>query len=86
MVLLYFFNYKQGDGFQENSEYNARNFYVHLNYEITPQTSISTEFTRFNYLAHQPGGLPIFSSTKILIKATEQEIGLKWTGTFGMCH
>ncbi|MDY3497004.1 TonB-dependent receptor [Riemerella anatipestifer] len=55
-----FFNYKQGDGFQENSEYNARNFYVHLNYEITPQTSISTEFTRFNYLAHQPGGLTDF--------------------------
>ncbi len=52
-----YFNYKQGDGFQENSEYNARNFYAHIGYDITDNTKITTELTKFNYLAHQPGGL-----------------------------
>lgn len=52
-----FFNYKQGDGFQNNSEYNSRNFFAHLDYAVSKKTKVSAEITKFNYLAHQPGGL-----------------------------
>lgn len=52
-----FFNYKQGDGFQANSDYNSRNFYLHLDYALSDKTTASAEITKFNYLAHQPGGL-----------------------------
>lgn len=52
-----FFNYKQGEGFQPNSEYNSKNFYGHIGYSISDKTKLSAEFTKFNYLAQQPGGL-----------------------------
>lgn len=52
-----FFNYKEGNGPQENSDYNARNFFLKIGQKISPKTTISAEITRFNYLAHQPGGL-----------------------------
>lgn len=52
-----FFNYKKGDGFQANSEYESKNGYAHVKYDISKKTNIGVEFTKFNYLAHQPGGL-----------------------------
>ncbi|WP_038261854.1 TonB-dependent receptor [Zhouia amylolytica] len=52
-----YFNYKEGDGYQDNSEFNARNFFANLNYQFSEQTSLSLDYTYFNYLAHQAGGL-----------------------------
>ena len=52
-----FFNYKQGDGFRPNSQYNSRNFFINLNYQFTPATSLHLDYTMFDYLAKQPGGL-----------------------------
>lgn len=52
-----FVNYKKGDGFRDNSEFDSRNMYINLNYQITKKTKISTEFTYLNYLAQQAGGL-----------------------------
>ncbi|MUV03950.1 TonB-dependent receptor plug domain-containing protein [Flavobacterium rakeshii] len=52
-----FFNYKQGDGFRPNSEFNSRNFFANLNYQFTEKTSIHFDYTMFDYLAKQPGGL-----------------------------
>ena len=52
-----FVNYKKGDGFRSNSEFDSKNMYINLNYQITEKTKISTEFTYLNYLAQQAGGL-----------------------------
>ncbi len=52
-----FVNYKKGNGFRSNSEFDSKNMYINLNYQITEKTKISTEFTYLNYLAQQAGGL-----------------------------
>ena len=52
-----FVNYKKGNGFRSNSEFDSKNMYINLNYQITDKTKISTEFTYLNYLAQQAGGL-----------------------------
>ncbi|WP_417353381.1 TonB-dependent receptor domain-containing protein [Flavobacterium alkalisoli] len=52
-----FFNYKQGDGFRPNSEFNSRNFFANINYQFSKKTSLHFDYTMFDYLAKQPGGL-----------------------------
>lgn len=52
-----YYNYKQGDGFRPNSEFNSKNAFLHLGYELSDKTKIEAELTYLNYLAHQPGGL-----------------------------
>lgn len=52
-----FFNYKQGDGFRPNSAFSSRNFFINLNYQFTTKTSVHFDYTMFDYLAKQPGGL-----------------------------
>ena len=52
-----FVNYKKGDGFRDNSEFDSKNMYINLNYQLSNKTKISTEFTYLNYLAQQAGGL-----------------------------
>ena len=52
-----YFNYKEGDGWRPNSNFNSRNFFAHIEYELSNRTSIEGEVTFFNYLAKQPGGL-----------------------------
>ncbi|MXV37719.1 TonB-dependent receptor plug domain-containing protein [Flavobacteriaceae bacterium Ap0902] len=52
-----FFNYKKGNSFRPNSDFESFNYFGKLNYQISPRTDIRTEYTHFGYLAHQPGGL-----------------------------
>lgn len=52
-----FFNYKRGDGFRDNSAFNSRNAYLHLDYEVKEGSKISLEYTYLDYLAQQAGGL-----------------------------
>lgn len=52
-----YFNYKQGDGFQPNSEFKSHNYFGNFNYQFTEKTSLGLDYTYFNYLAQQPGGL-----------------------------
>lgn len=52
-----YFNYKEGDGFRPNSQFNSRNYYVQLGYKLSDKTTITGELTLFNYLAKQAGGL-----------------------------
>lgn len=52
-----FFNYKQGDGFRPNSNFNSRNFFTNINYQFNAKTSLHFDYTLFDYLAQQPGGL-----------------------------
>lgn len=52
-----FFNFKQGNGFRPNSHFNSKNYFANLNYQFTEKTSLHFDYTYFNYLAKQPGGL-----------------------------
>jgi Fe(3+) dicitrate transport protein len=52
-----FFQYKKGDGFRANSDFNSYTGYGNLNYQFSEKTKIGVDFTHMNYLAHQPGGL-----------------------------
>ncbi|WP_022827225.1 TonB-dependent receptor domain-containing protein [Flavobacterium antarcticum] len=55
-----FFNFKQGNGFRPNSEFNSKNFFVNTNYQFNEKTSVHFDYTHFNYLAKQAGGLTDF--------------------------
>src|SRR5690606_34569654 len=52
-----FFQYKRGDGWRFNSEFDSHTFYSNVNYQATKKMSIGIDFTHMGYLAHQPGGL-----------------------------
>ena len=52
-----FFNYKKGDGFRPNSNFESKNVYAHLGYQLTEKTELSGEITYLRYLAKQAGGL-----------------------------
>ena len=75
-----FFNFKQGDGFRDNSEFNSKNMFLYLGYQLTDKTSISTEFTHLNYLAQQAGGLSddMFSKDPLQSNRSRNWFGLDW--------
>ena len=52
-----FYNYKQGDGFRPNSKFESKNYFANLNYQFTPKTSLHFDYTYYDYLAQQAGGL-----------------------------
>ncbi len=52
-----YFNYKRGDGFRPNSEFDSRNYFGSISYQFSEKTSANVEFTSLDYLAQQPGGL-----------------------------
>ncbi|WP_437370823.1 TonB-dependent receptor domain-containing protein [Maribacter litoralis] len=52
-----YFSYKEGSGFRPNSDYNSRNYFAHIGYQVSDKTKLTLETTFLNYLAQQPGGL-----------------------------
>ncbi|SIN79961.1 Fe(3+) dicitrate transport protein [Algoriphagus halophilus] len=52
-----FFQYKKGNGWRPNSEFNSYNFYTNLNYQVTENTKVGIDITKMTYLSQQPGGL-----------------------------
>lgn len=52
-----FFNYKSGNGFRPNSNFNSTNFYTYLQYKVNTRLTLSSELTYMNYLTQQAGGL-----------------------------
>ncbi|MBU3025466.1 TonB-dependent receptor domain-containing protein [Zobellia galactanivorans] len=52
-----YLSYKDGNGFRPNSNFNSKNYFTHLAYEISNKTKVSLETTFLHYLAKQPGGL-----------------------------
>ncbi|KAF9657983.1 TonB-dependent receptor [Tenacibaculum mesophilum] len=52
-----YINYKRGDGFRPNSEFNSINIYGHVNHKLSEKTTLTVEATYLNYLAKQAGGL-----------------------------
>jgi Fe(3+) dicitrate transport protein len=52
-----FFQYKRGDGWRKNSEFENHTFYANVNYALSGKTRIGVDVTQMGYLAQQPGGL-----------------------------
>lgn len=52
-----FFNYKKGDGFRPNSQFESKNVYSHVGYAFNEKTKVTGELTYLRYLAQQAGGL-----------------------------
>ncbi|MCG1037034.1 TonB-dependent receptor family protein [Polaribacter sargassicola] len=52
-----YINYKKGDGFRPNSEFESTNIFAHLGYQINNKSKLSLELTGLKYLAQQAGGL-----------------------------
>jgi len=52
-----YFNYKQGEGFRPNADFESKNFFANLNYAFNDRTSLSFDYSHLNYLAQQAGGL-----------------------------
>jgi len=52
-----YFNFKQGDGFRENSYFNSKNFFIKTIYDINQESKLSFDLTYFTYLTQQAGGL-----------------------------
>ena len=52
-----FINYKTGDGFRPNSEFESKNIFSHVEYAFSTKTNLAVELTYLKYLAQQAGGL-----------------------------
>ncbi len=52
-----YYNFKTGDDFRPNSEFDSHNAYAHLEYNFSEKTTLAFEMSYLNYLAQQPGGL-----------------------------
>ena len=52
-----YYNYKTGDGFRPNSQFDSKSYFANLNYQFSANTSLHFDYTYFDYLAQQPGGL-----------------------------
>jgi len=75
-----FFNFKQGDGYRNNSEFNSKNLFIDLGYKVSEKLSLSFEYTYFNYLAKQAGGLTDqqFLGTPRLSTRDRNWFGVNW--------
>jgi Fe(3+) dicitrate transport protein len=52
-----YFNYKTGNDFRPNSQFDSYNAHAHLDYAFTDRTKVTFEFSFLDYLAQQAGGL-----------------------------
>lgn len=52
-----FYQFKRGDGWRSNSEFDVHTAYSSINYSPTEKLKIGFDYTFMDYLAKQPGGL-----------------------------
>ncbi|MEX2593733.1 MAG: TonB-dependent receptor [Anditalea sp.] len=52
-----FFQYKKGNGWRENSQFNSKTAYSSLSYSPNERFKIAFQYTYMDYLAQQAGGL-----------------------------
>lgn len=52
-----YYQYKRGDGWRPNADYQTQNGYLALQYKPIKKLTLNLEQTIMNYVAHQPGGL-----------------------------
>jgi Fe(3+) dicitrate transport protein len=70
-----FYNYKQGNGFRQ-LDFESKNYFANLNYQLNDKTSLHFDYTYFNYLAQQAGRIGCVS-TKTRHRAIDLETGLQ---------
>ncbi|SNA64692.1 ABC-type iron(III) dicitrate-transport system component, TonB-dependent outer membrane receptor FecA [Flavobacterium psychrophilum] len=75
-----FYNYKQGDGFRPNSNFESKNYFGNLNYQFTDKTSLHFDYTHFSYLAQQAGGLTdvMFNKNPLQSNRTRNWFAVNW--------
>lgn len=73
-------NYKQGDGFRPNSEFNSINIYGHVDHKLSEKTTLTVEATYLNYLAKQAGGLTdkMFNEASLQSNRTRNWFRVNW--------
>lgn len=52
-----FYQYKTGDGWRPNSQFDVHNAHLNLQYKFNPKLTLGFEYTFMHYVAQQPGGL-----------------------------
>ncbi|GHA63329.1 TonB-dependent receptor [Pontibacter akesuensis] len=52
-----FYQYKRGDGWRDNSNFDAHTAFSSIHYKPTDRLEIGFDYTFMDYLAQQPGGL-----------------------------
>lgn len=52
-----FYQYKTGDGWRPNSQFDVHNAHTNLQYKFNEKIKLGFEYTFMHYLAQQPGGL-----------------------------
>lgn len=52
-----YYNFKTGDDFRPNSQFDSHNAYAHVDYQFSDRTKLAFEMSYLHYLAQQPGGL-----------------------------
>ncbi|MEE9438437.1 MAG: TonB-dependent receptor [Saprospiraceae bacterium] len=65
-----FFQYRKGDCFRENSDFDYQSSFASIKYQLTPKVIIGIEYTNLGYLAHQAGGL----TDKLFYEDAQQSI------------
>jgi outer membrane receptor for Fe3+-dicitrate len=67
----------QTNGFRPNSDFESKNYFANLNYQLNDKTSLHFDYTYFNYLAQQAGGLTDVMFNKTRHRAIDLETGLR---------
>ncbi|MCB0802497.1 MAG: TonB-dependent receptor [Flavobacteriales bacterium] len=52
-----FYQYKTGDGWRPNSQFDVHSAHANLQYKLNDKVKIGVEYTYMHYIAQQPGGL-----------------------------
>lgn len=52
-----FWDHRKGNGFRENSGFNVNTAFANYSWKINKKLKLGFEFTHFDYLSQQPGGL-----------------------------
>lgn len=75
-----FYNYKTYEGWRDYSAMNSHNAYGSVLYKPTEKLSIKFDYTFYNYLAQQPGGLTDkqFNSNPYIINRTRNWFKVNW--------
>ncbi len=52
-----YYQYKRGDGYRDNSNFNQQQLFAQVGYHLTDKAKVRLEYTHMDYLAKQAGGL-----------------------------
>ncbi|SEB50158.1 Fe(3+) dicitrate transport protein [Tenacibaculum sp. MAR_2009_124] len=77
---LAYYNYKRGDGFRPNSEFESKNAFFHVGYDFNSDTKVEVELTYLHYLAQQAGGLTddMFNENPLQSNRTRNWFEVDW--------